>query len=95
MPSCPRTPCNFSALPHNSTMTKQLELVLNRIRGLSAAQQNDVAALLAALTGTEREPYVLSADEHAAVTQGLKEAERGEFVSDTDMRAFWSRHKTT
>ena len=38
--------------------------------------------------------YRLSDDEQSAIEVGLAEAERGEFVSDADMAAFWNRNRT-
>ncbi len=39
----------------------------------------------------EDKVYVMSDDERAAVEEGLQEARRGEFVSDEEMKAFWTR----
>jgi predicted transcriptional regulator len=36
--------------------------------------------------------YRLTDEERAAVKKGLEAAERGEFVSDEDMAAFFKRH---
>ena len=36
--------------------------------------------------------YVMKEDERAAVREGLKQAERGQFVSDDEMDAFWKRY---
>ena len=33
--------------------------------------------------------YIMDDDERAAVCEGLQQAERGEFVSDEEMDAFW------
>ncbi len=37
--------------------------------------------------------YRLSPEERASVLEGLAEAERGEFVSEEDLQAFWNRHQ--
>jgi predicted transcriptional regulator len=36
--------------------------------------------------------YRMSADERSAVLEGLAQADRGEFVSDEEMAAFFKRH---
>ena len=36
--------------------------------------------------------YCLSPEERAAIEEGLAQAERGEFVRDDDMAAFFKRH---
>jgi hypothetical protein len=35
--------------------------------------------------------YVMTDDERAAVMRGLKQAQRGEFISDEEVEAFWNR----
>jgi predicted transcriptional regulator len=35
--------------------------------------------------------YELTDEERAAIDEGLAQADRGEFVSDDDMAAFWKR----
>jgi len=37
--------------------------------------------------------YRLSPEERAAVLEGLAEAERGEFVPEDEMQAYWGRHQ--
>ena len=75
-------------------MIKLLEKVIENIRSLPDNQQSDLAELLMTLTGAQSENYVLSEDERKAVELGLKQADEGDFVADTDMAAFWSRPKT-
>ncbi len=74
-------------------MTEQLEIAIARLRRLSAEQQEEVAALLMALTGDAAEAYRLSGEERKAVEVGLDQAKRGMFVSDEEMTAFWGRHE--
>ncbi len=51
-------------------------------------QQAEYAREVAArLTGV----YVMSDEERAAVRRGLEQAQRGEFVSDDEMDAFWKK----
>ena len=37
--------------------------------------------------------YMLTDDERAAVQIGLDQANRGEFISDSEMEAFWRRNR--
>ena len=37
--------------------------------------------------------YALTDDERTAVQVGLDQANRGEFVSDSEMEAFWRRNR--
>jgi len=41
------------------------------------------------------ETHVLTDDERAAVHVGIDQANRGEFVSDAEMEAFWRRNRFT
>ncbi len=36
--------------------------------------------------------YVMTSEEEAAVAASLAEAERGEFASETEIRAIWAKH---
>jgi predicted transcriptional regulator len=37
--------------------------------------------------------YMMTDDERAAVQIGLDQANRGEFISDSEMEAFWRRNR--
>lgn len=75
-------------------MIKPLEDVLDRVKSWPLERQADVARVLEAMEQAGTMPYSVSADERAAVEVGLEQAKRREFVSETDMDAFWNRHRT-
>ncbi len=55
-----------------------------------------LAELLAAVDDIEAKHvgvYHLSAEERAAVKEGLAQAERGEFASDEQVAAFYNQHR--
>ncbi len=70
-------------------MTKdQLELVLGRATTWPKAAQDELIRSVERIESTVG-AYKLSAEERAAVEEGLAQADRGEFVSDEEMNAFF------
>jgi predicted transcriptional regulator len=73
-------------------MNKRLETVLDRVSTWSEEAQEELIDHIMAIEAKRSGIYHLSDDERAAVKKGLEAAERGEFVSDEDMAAFFKRH---
>jgi predicted transcriptional regulator len=74
-----------------SQMTKLLERAIERVRNLSAEDQDAVA--IAVLSMAEEIPIAPLDDEtRAALRQGLEQARRGQFVPDEEIDALWKRH---
>jgi predicted transcriptional regulator len=72
-------------------MTKLFERAIEKVRGLSAEDQDAVA--VAVLSMAEETPVVALDDEtRAAIREGLEQARRGEFVPDEEIEALWKRH---
>lgn len=75
-------------------MIKMLDRILNRAGDWPEAAQQELARAAADI---ERR-YFRSAKYHATdvelavIDEGLAQADRGEFVSDEDMAAFFERH---
>jgi predicted transcriptional regulator len=70
-------------------MTELLEQAIAEIPELSEADQNRAAGFL--LTFIAKPPERLERETRAAILGGLAQAERGEFVSDEEMTAFFAR----
>lgn len=75
-----------------ANMTKMLEEAIKKVRELPEAEQNEAAEILLSVAAKNAAPIVLDEETSAAVAEGLAQAERGEFVSDEDMAAFFKRH---
>lgn len=60
-------------------MTKRLEQALEAVRGMPAADQDAVAAVMLAMTKIA-EPLDIEPEHLEAVLDGLAQADRGEFV---------------
>jgi len=74
-------------------MTKeQISAVLDRVRTWPQERQAYAAEILQLLEAQSQSPAPLSDEEWDAIQEGNKQTERGEFVSDEDMAAFYKRH---
>lgn len=74
-------------------MTKdQITAVLERVRAWPEERQAYAAEVLLLIEAQDVPPLRVSDDEWAAIQEGNAQAERGEFVSDADMAAFYKRH---
>jgi predicted transcriptional regulator len=77
----------------NVGMTKdQINAVLERVRTWSEERQAYAAEILLTIEAQDRGSLRVSDDAWAAIQEGSAQAERGEFVSDEEMAAFWKRH---
>jgi hypothetical protein len=54
--------------------------------------QEELAEYALEIQARRRGVYVMTDEERMAVDEGLKEADRGEFATDADVKAFWRRH---
>jgi hypothetical protein len=70
---------------------EQIKAVLDRVLTWPPARQQDAADMLLWLEAKEGELYHPADDEWTAIQEGLAQAQRGEFVPDDEMDAFWKR----
>ena len=74
-------------------MTKeQISAVLESVRSWPEQDQEELAELAREIEARRSGVYVLNDDERAAVQEGLDQAQRGEFVPDDEMDAFWKKY---
>lgn len=77
-----------------ASMTKsEIDEVLERVRTWPLDRQEDAAAMLLRMEEQGTEPYELSEEELADVEAGLEQAERGEFATDEEVEAVFSRYR--
>jgi hypothetical protein len=74
-------------------MTKTIDKALNRIRSWPTERQQDLVHMLDEIENAGVQIYEMSEAERQLVQVGLDQAERGDFVSDAEMDAFWQRNK--
>lgn len=73
-------------------MIKALETVITRAATWSKEAQEELARVAHEIEQVHSgRAYTLSTDERAAINEGVAQADRGEFVSDEDMEAFFNR----
>ena len=70
-------------------MTKRLEQAIEKVRGLSAADQDDAADLLLILAARANAAEKLDNTTRAAIREGMAQARRGEFASDEEIAAIF------
>jgi predicted transcriptional regulator len=71
-------------------MTKVLEDAIEKVRKLPEDRQAYVAELLEQIASAGSGPFVVPEDHRAAVLEGLREAEQGEYATDEEMTALWN-----
>jgi hypothetical protein len=73
-------------------MTKLLERAVEAARGLPPASQDEIARLVLQLAGDDEPQVALTEDERTAIARSKTAAARGEFATDEQVRAVWSKH---
>ncbi|MDJ0447917.1 hypothetical protein [Methylocystis sp. JR02] len=74
-------------------MTRLLEKAIDKVRDLPAAEQNAMAMLILDAIEAGAHPAPLDAETIAALEEGLAQARRGEFASDEEVAALWTRQR--
>ena len=74
-------------------MTKLLQQAIAKIRDMPEADQDLAAELLLNIAAKKHEPIPLDDETRVAIRRGIEQADRGEFVSDEEMAAFFARHR--
>ena len=74
-------------------MTKLLDQALKVAGRLSEDEQDEIARVVIQLAGEDSlPPLPLSDQERDAIARSKAAAERGDFATDEEVRAVWSRH---
>jgi predicted transcriptional regulator len=73
-------------------MTRLFEQAIETVSALPDDVQDDLARMLLQFAGVEQPPYVLTSEEEADIDASLAEADRGEFATDEEVRAVWTKH---
>lgn len=74
-------------------MTMLLEKAIEVARRLTPAEQDEIAAAMLALAGgDDAQPIPLTGEERAAIARSKDAAARGEFATDDEVRAVWTKH---
>lgn len=73
-------------------MTKLLDQAVETVRGLPPDVQDELARVLLQLAGTDQPVVQLSAADEASFEESLAQADRGELVTDEQVRAIWAKY---
>lgn len=72
-------------------MTKVLDDVIAKVRGLPEDRQAYVAEVLEQIVANDSDLFAVPDDHRAALLEGLGQAEQGEFATDEEMSALWKK----
>jgi hypothetical protein len=72
-------------------MPKNTQELLKRIEALPPEDQDELAEVVREIEARRTGTYEPTSEEEAAIREGLAELDRGRWVSEEDMRAFWKR----
>ena len=74
-------------------MTELFERAVETVRGLPPETQDALAQIVLQLVRENDLPAMaMSIEEATSFEESLAQAERGEFVNDETIRAFWAKH---
>jgi hypothetical protein len=74
-------------------MTKLFERAVETVRSLPPETQDALARIVLQLTQESDLPAIaMSVEDETSFEESMAEAERGEFVSDETISAFWAKH---
>lgn len=76
---------------YHDCMTKLLEKAFERARALPPEDQDALGAMLVSMTEDGAGIVALDDEARAAIREGLEQARRGKFVSDSEIAALWRR----
>ena len=73
-------------------MTTLMEEAIDVLRKVPSELQDDLARLVMQLAGKDQPVYELTAEEERDIAAADAEMERGEFLTDQQVRAIWAKH---
>ena len=73
-------------------MTKLFESGVDTVRSLPPEAQEHLHELFCNWCGNELPPIAMTVEDETSFEESMAEAERGEFVSDETILAFWAKH---
>jgi predicted transcriptional regulator len=77
-------------------MTKLFESAVEAVRSLSPEAQDALARIVLQLAReNDLPPIAMTVEDETSFEESMAEAERGEFVSEETIQAFWAKHGVT
>lgn len=72
-------------------MTPRTRKLLEQVESWPQEDQDELAELARDIEARRTGVYTLDADEEAAIREGLAQLDRGEWVNEEELQAFWKR----
>lgn len=72
-------------------MTKLLDQAIAKVRELPKEEQDALALAPLSMASADEPDIPLDDETRAAISEGLAQAKRGEFVPDEEVEALWKR----
>jgi hypothetical protein len=72
-------------------MSKIAQKILEQVASWPEADQEELAEVAREIEARRTGLYTMTDDEKVAVTKGLEEIRRGDFVTEKEMQPFWKR----
>ena len=72
-------------------MRRNIKDILKRVDTWPPEDQDELAELAQEIEARRTGVHELTREEEQAIRQGLAELDRGEWVTEAEMRAFWKR----
>jgi hypothetical protein len=72
-------------------MIQTTKEILRRVEKWPEEDQKELAEVAREIEARRNGIYVLDTDEESAIREGLAQLDRGEWVSEEDMKSFWKR----
>ena len=72
-------------------MTELLDYAIETVRTLPSEVQDDLARTLLQLAGRQTPIHRLTAEERTDLAEADKEIGRGDFASETELKALWTK----
>lgn len=73
-------------------MTRLLEQAMETVSVLPDDVQDELARILLQFAGLDQPPIQLTAEEDADLAEADAEVSRGEFATDEEIAAMWTKH---
>ena len=78
-------------LCYKTVMTDTAKEILNRVPTWPTEDQEELAEVAREIEARRSGVYVLNEEEESAIREGLAELDRGEWVTEEEMKSFWKR----
>ena len=73
-------------------MTELLQQAMDRAKSLAPDLQDEIARVVLSLVGDDDVRVTLTPEEDAAIVRSMEAADRGEFATEAQIHAVWTKY---